>query len=73
VAARRSSVGAGDCLLAGFLAAGGQGADALATALRWAAAAVGLPGSGVPGPADIAARRAHVTDELDEERSLSPT
>jgi 1-phosphofructokinase len=35
-----SAVGAGDALLAGFLAAGGAGPDALAGALRWAAASV---------------------------------
>lgn len=35
-----SAVGAGDALLAGFLAAGGKGRTALATALAWAAAAV---------------------------------
>ncbi|GAA1786796.1 1-phosphofructokinase [Planosporangium flavigriseum] len=35
-----SAVGAGDALLAGFLAAGGCGAQALRSALAWAAAAV---------------------------------
>ncbi|SEH03320.1 1-phosphofructokinase [Nonomuraea solani] len=49
----RSSVGAGDAMLAGFLAAGGHGPDALARALTWGAAAVRLPGSRMPGPADI--------------------
>ncbi|HEX4818319.1 MAG TPA: 1-phosphofructokinase [Nonomuraea sp.] len=49
----RSSVGAGDAMLAGFLAGGGHGPDALATALAWGAAAVRLPGSRMPGPADI--------------------
>jgi 1-phosphofructokinase len=71
VAERRSTVGAGDCLLAGFLAAGGAGSEALATALRWAAAAVERPGSGVPGPEDIAGRRAHVTDQIDDDRALT--
>lgn len=71
VAERRSAVGAGDCLLAGFLAAGAQGPDALGTALCWAAAAVALPGSGMPGPADIAARRARVTDEFDRDRTVA--
>lgn len=41
----RSSVGAGDALLAGFLAAGARGPEALAEALAWGAAAVSLPGS----------------------------
>jgi 1-phosphofructokinase len=53
VAGRRSSVGAGDAMLAGFLAAGGRGEAALVEALAWGAAAVGLPGSRMPGPADI--------------------
>jgi len=35
-----STVGAGDAMLAGFLAAGGTGPAALAAGLRWAAAAV---------------------------------
>jgi 1-phosphofructokinase len=72
----RSSVGAGDCLLAGYLAArssGATGRQALATALAWAAAAVELPGSAVPGPAAIARRRAHVevADEVDRQRVLT--
>ncbi|SDI39568.1 1-phosphofructokinase [Nonomuraea jiangxiensis] len=49
----RSSVGAGDAMLAGFLAAGGRGPRALARALAWGAAAVRLPGSRMPGPGDI--------------------
>jgi len=53
VARPRSSVGAGDALLAGFLAAGATGAGALAEALAWGAAAVSLPGSRMPGPGDL--------------------
>ncbi|MEU1249557.1 1-phosphofructokinase [Micromonospora arida] len=53
VARPRSAVGAGDALLAGFLAAGAQGAAALAEGLAWGAAAVSLPGSRMPGPADL--------------------
>jgi 1-phosphofructokinase len=48
-----SSVGAGDAMLAGFLAVGGSGADALVEALAWGAAAVLQPGSGMPSPHDI--------------------
>ncbi len=48
-----SSVGAGDAMLAGFLAAGGVGREALIEGLAWGAAAVLQPGSGMPGPADI--------------------
>jgi len=61
-----STVGAGDCLLAGFLAATHAGAampDALAIGVRWGAAAVGLPGSRVPGPADL--KRVLVTRSTD--------
>ena len=48
-----SSVGAGDALLAGFLAAGGSGRTALAEAVAWGTAAVSLPGSRMPEPADV--------------------
>jgi hypothetical protein len=56
----RSAVGAGDALLAGFLAAGAKGSDALAEALAWGAAAVSLPGSRMPGPADLQRHRVHI-------------
>lgn len=56
----RSSVGAGDAMLAGFLSAGAVGEPALRQALAWGAAAVGLPGSRMPGPADVAAARTTV-------------
>jgi len=49
----RSTVGAGDALLAGFLAAGGKGEQALAEAVAWGAAAVSLPGSRMPAPTDL--------------------
>jgi 1-phosphofructokinase len=48
-----SSVGAGDAMLAGFLAGGGIGAEALVEGLAWGAAAVLQPGSGMPSPDDI--------------------
>ena len=48
-----SSVGAGDAMLAGFLAGGGAGARALTQGLAWGAAAVLQPGSGMPSPDDI--------------------
>jgi 1-phosphofructokinase len=44
----RSTVGAGDALLAGFLAGGGVGESAVREAVAWAAAAVGVHGSYVP-------------------------
>jgi 1-phosphofructokinase len=49
----RSTVGAGDALLAGFLAGGARGPAALTEAVAWGAAAVGLPGSRMPCPDDI--------------------
>jgi len=53
VGAPRSTVGAGDAMLAGFLAAGGAGVEALAEAVAWGTAAVSLPGSRMPGPTDL--------------------
>jgi len=53
VAVPRSTVGAGDSMLAGFLAGGGRGPKALAEGVAWATAAVSLPGSRMPRPADI--------------------
>ena len=49
----RSAVGAGDALLAGFVAAGGSGGQALLEGLAWGAAAAALPGSVMPGPEDV--------------------
>jgi 1-phosphofructokinase len=49
VAEPRSAVGAGDALLAGYLSAGSGGAEALAEAVAWGAAATSLPGSRMPG------------------------
>lgn len=56
VGAPLSTVGAGDCMLAGLLhglSSGTTAAAALATGVRWGAAAVTLPGSRVPTPADL--------------------
>jgi 1-phosphofructokinase len=68
-AVRRSTVGAGDALLAGFLAGAlnDPGTTALAEALAWGAAAVSLPGSRMPGPADLdrTAVRLHADLDLD--------
>jgi len=53
----RSTVGAGDCFLAGFLSRFTVEPDqldaALLEALAWGAAATRLPGSAVPHPADL--------------------
>ncbi len=70
VADRRSTVGAGDCLLAGFLAAGASGQRALLNAVQWAAASVALPGSGVPSSAQIALRHPDLITDFDH-RTLS--
>ena len=68
-----SSVGAGDALLAGFLAAGGEGTEALAEAVAWGAAAVTLPGSRMPAPCDLR-RDAVVVDRTPSlDRPLSGT
>lgn len=48
----RSTVGAGDATLAGFLSRDASD-TALATAVAWGAAAVSLPGSRMPSPDDI--------------------
>lgn len=67
----RSSVGAGDALLAGFLAAGGQGSTALTEALAWGAAAVGLPGSRMPTAGDIRRDTVRIHREPDLTQSLA--
>ena len=56
ISAPLSTVGAGDCMLAGLLhglSTGLTAADALAGAVAWGAAAVTLPGSRVPAPHDL--------------------
>ncbi len=49
----RSTVGAGDCTLAGYLHTKGEPMERLRCAVAWGVAAVGLPGTTVPGPVDI--------------------
>ena len=66
----RSAVGAGDALLAGFLAAGGAGVPALVEALAWGAAATALPGSQMPTPADLHRQAVHVHPAIDPARVL---
>lgn len=46
----RSSVGAGDALVAGLLAAGGRGPDALRSGVAYGSAAAQLPGTQFPSP-----------------------
>lgn len=49
----RSTVGAGDATLAGFVSATGGRDEALVRAVAFGAAAVRLPGSAMPGPDDL--------------------
>lgn len=65
----RSNVGAGDATLAGFLAAGGKGAEALRSAVAWGAAAVGLPGTAMPGPDNVDITAVRIRD-IDHQRPL---
>ncbi|GAA4589208.1 1-phosphofructokinase [Actinoplanes octamycinicus] len=66
----RSTVGAGDALLAGFLAAGARGEAALIEGLAWGAAAVSLPGSRMPGPHDLDRTTVRVESRPDPSRPL---
>jgi 1-phosphofructokinase len=66
----RSAIGAGDAMLAGFLAAGGDGPKGLANALAWGAAAASLPGSRMPGPGDLDHDAVRVHEHLDGDRTL---
>jgi 1-phosphofructokinase len=70
VGRRRSAVGAGDAMLAGFLAAGPAGRDALVEALSWGAAAVRFPGSRMPGPSDVDGSAVRVHPDPDPSRPL---
>ena len=60
----RSTVGAGDCSLAGYVLADLAGADPaerLRTAVAYGAASASLPGSAVPTPAQVDGRAVRVT------------
>lgn len=70
VDAVRSNVGAGDSSLAGFLIAGGSGPEALASAVAHGAAAVRLPGSVMPTPADLDPAAVTVTGDVPVDRVL---
>ncbi|RKS75491.1 1-phosphofructokinase [Motilibacter peucedani] len=62
VASPLSTVGAGDALLAGFVAAGGDGPEALREAVAWAGAALLEPGSRVPLVTDAHRRAVELAD-----------
>ena len=60
----RSTVGAGDCSLAGYLLASLAGlppAERLRSAVAYGAASAALPGSAVPAPAEVARLEVRVT------------
>lgn len=61
----RSTVGAGDCTLAGYLATAGAPAERLRAAVAWGRAAVALPGSAIPGPGDVDHAAVRVVGEPD--------
>lgn len=65
----RSTVGAGDATLAGFLAAGAHGPAALSRAVAYGTAAVQLPGTQMPRPSDVHEHAVTLTN-LAPERSL---
>lgn len=70
VAAPVSTVGAGDALLAGFVAGGGGGPRALAEGLAWGAAATCLPGSRMPAEADLDRSAVRIHGAVDRQRRL---
>jgi 1-phosphofructokinase len=71
VAVPRSAVGAGDALLAGFLAGGGSGSGALVEALAWGAAAASLPGSQMPRPHQLDRDAVRLSPAIDAGRILT--
>ncbi|TCO55230.1 1-phosphofructokinase [Actinocrispum wychmicini] len=71
VVSARSSVGAGDAMLAGFLAGGGTGAQALVSGVAWGAAAVSLPGSTMPRPEHLRGELVVVRAGIEAKRRLS--
>jgi 1-phosphofructokinase family hexose kinase len=63
-------VGAGDILLATFLAGGAQ-VSALPGAVQWSAASVALPGTAIPTPEQAAAVEVLVHSDVDLNRQLA--
>ena len=66
----QSPVGAGDALLAGFLASEGSAAQALRKAVEWAARSVATPGNGVADLRLAPAASAVVTADLNLDQRL---
>jgi 1-phosphofructokinase len=67
----KSTVGAGDATLAGFLTASDRPLAGLRAAVAFGAAAVQLPGSRLPGPADLHLDAVVVHEQPDRARLLS--
>jgi 1-phosphofructokinase len=67
----QSTVGAGDALLAGFLASDGSPVDALGHAVEWAARSVATPGNGLSALAEASIGIGAVTAELDSAHRLN--
>lgn len=65
-----STVGAGDALLAGFLAAGGSADQALRQAVEWAARSVGSAGNWISSIGQAFAPTGVITSEIDVGRLL---
>jgi hypothetical protein len=63
-------VGAGDALLAGFLAADGPAADALRQAVEWAAQSVATPGNGVSALGQAPAPTGVLSNDIDPDWRL---
>ena len=66
----QSTVGAGDALLAGFLAADGAPEDALRQAVEWAARSVATPGNGLSSLGEASIGTGVVGAEIDSGRAL---
>ena len=72
----RSTVGAGDCSLAGYLLAdlaGAPPAERLRTAVAYGSAAASLPGSAVPTPAQVDGSAVRVTSGAPSDARTAPT
>jgi hypothetical protein len=66
----QSTVGAGDALLAGFVARDLRSADALRQAVEWAAQSVAMPGNAVTAPDLQLASTGVVSAQLEPGRPL---
>ncbi|MFD6095878.1 1-phosphofructokinase family hexose kinase [Nocardiopsis flavescens] len=66
----RSTVGAGDCALAGYLTPADSPVDRLRNAVAWGTAAVSLPGTTIPTPDDVRPDAVEVVTEPDPSWSL---